>query len=171
MKYSATVQFLLLAMLVIGVGVYHLGRGMGAPARQSAPIDFTMTDTNNQPVTLSSFRGKVVVVEIFATWCHNCANERPGLIDLQKKANDDNLPLQIIGIASSDTSRDTIRAYVTSNGINYPVVFTDQGQMAPFGTLTGYPTNFIIDKEGKIVDTMVGFVDEQTLNNAVKKYM
>ena len=169
MKHAAPVLFVLLVVLVLGVGVYHVGRG--TPPREAGPIDFTMTDTNNQPVTLSTFRGKVVVVEVFATWCHNCANERAGLIDLQQKANDEQLPLQIIGIASADTSRDTVRAYVKDNGINYPVVFMDSSQMAPFGQLTGYPTNFIIDKDGKIVDTIVGFVDEQTLNAAVKKYM
>ncbi len=99
------------------------------PPREAGPIDFTMTDTNNQPVTLSTFRCKVVVVEVFATWCHNCANERAGPIDLQQKANDEQLPLQIIGIASADTSRDTVRAYVKDNGINYPVVFMDSSRM------------------------------------------
>ena len=130
-----------------------------------------MTDTNDQPVTLSSFHGKVVLVEVFATWCHNCANERPGLINLQRKADEDGLPLQIIGIAANDSSRDVIRGYVKDNGINYPVVIMDPSQMAPFGQLTGYPTNFFIDKEGKLVNTVVGFMDEQTLNNMLNKYM
>lgn len=171
MRQAFIVTFIMLAMLVIGLEVYRFAGTVRAPGLRAGPVDFTMTDINNQPVTLSSFRGKVVLVEVFATWCHNCSNERPGLIDLQRKANDEHLPLQIIGIAADDTSRDAVRDYVNSNGINYIVLYMDHSQMAPFGPLSGYPTNFIIDKDGNIVATLVGFRDEQSLRDALNKYL
>ncbi len=170
MKYAIMGVFLLLVLLVIGMGMNMAGRDTGVPCRQGNPVDFTMTDTNNQPVTLSNFRGKVVVLFVFATWCHYCANERPGLIDMQNNANNNHLPLQIIGIAA-DTDRDAVRSYVNANGINYIVVFMDPSQMGPFGNITGYPVNIIINKSGEIVDRIVGYVDEQTLNSRLQPFL
>lgn len=134
------------------------------------PIDFTLKDTSGKKIKLSSYRGNVVVVDVWATWCGYCVNEIPGLIDLQKEASDEKLPVQIIGI-SVDTNKDAARQFAKQHKINYPVLFSEDKAMKPFGQIYGLPTKFIINKDGVIVDKIIGAVEKDALKKRLDKYL
>ena len=134
------------------------------------PIDFTLKNTSGKKVKLSNFRGKVVLVDVWATWCGYCVQEIPGLIDLQQSTTDEKLPLQIIGI-SVDKNKDDAKQFAKKHKINYPILFAEDKAMKPFGQIYGLPTKFIINKDGVIVDKIIGAVEKDALKKRLDKYL
>ncbi len=123
--------------------------------RQTAP-DFTLTSLDGQKITLSSFKGKVVILDFWATWCPPCRAEIPGFVEIYNKYKD--AGLVIIGIAMD--SENKVRSFVKSNKVTYPVVLGN-GQLANlYGGIEGIPTTFVIDKNGKIANMHVGYADK-----------
>lgn len=158
---------LLLLMVVFGV---FRGRHGSAVNNTKTPIDFTLHDLSGKPVQLSHYRGKVVVVDVWATWCGYCVNEIPELIAAQRQADQTKAPLQFLGIAMDDNIAD-VRQFVRHQHFNYPILYRDDVQMQPFGEIDGYPTKFIIDKNGVIVDTIVGAIPIEAVSQRVAPYV
>src|SRR5215472_13898894 len=103
--------------MVIGLGLYSMRRKHG-PEHRPAP-DFNLPQLNGQPLQLSSYRGKVVLLDFWATWCVPCRAEIPQFVELQQKYGDRGL--QIIGV-SMDDSPEPVRPFYQQFHINYPVV-------------------------------------------------
>ncbi|HEX2951460.1 MAG TPA: TlpA disulfide reductase family protein [Armatimonadota bacterium] len=159
------------AVVLGALGLLHSRSAVSrAASNAKKPIDVTLNDLNDEPVKLSSYRGKVVVVDVWTTWCGYCVNEIPELIDFQKQADKDGTPLQLIGIAM-DTDRDDVRQFAAVQHFNYPILLRDDKHMGPLGDVDGYPTKFIIDKKGVIVDKIVGVVSMKTLEKRVAPYL
>lgn len=155
-------------LLVIAFGVLRLQSVNAASSKK--PIDFTLRDINGKQVILSNYRGKVVVVDVWATWCGFCVGEIPHLMSLQSKAGQEKTPLQFLGIAMDDNRAD-VRNFVAQRRMNYPVLYPDSAQMKPFGEIDGLPTKFIIDKKGVIVNSIIGAASEETITQHVAKYL
>lgn len=158
-----------LFLVAITMGVVCVRQG-GPTGTVRKPIDFTLQDLNGKPVTLSSYRGKVVLIDMWATWCGYCVGEIPELIAVQGKADKEKTPLQILGIAMDINPAD-VRKYAAKHHFDYPILLKDDTQLKPFGEVAGLPTKFIIDKNGVIVDMIVGAVPIQQVLQRVAKYM
>lgn len=104
-------------------------------------------------ISLSDFSGKVVFVNYWATWCYWCTLEIPDMIELQDDYADD---LVIIGV-SADYDAGTAQNYADSVGLNYDVVMDYEVVDNSLGYVSGYPTTFIIDGDGSLVETAVGY--------------
>lgn len=125
----------------------------GQPADPKNAIDFTGVDIlSGKTVKLSDYKGKVVLVNFWATWCDPCRSEIPDLIALQKKYPDD---IVIIGV-SIDNTVDPVADYIREAGIQYPVVMQVPGMEKGYGDITGVPTSFIIDRNGNPAKKFVG---------------
>jgi len=133
-------------------------------------IDFTLTDTNGKPVKLSDYRGKVVVLDIWATWCGFCVGEMPGLVQLQQDAIDNKKDLQFIGI-TIDRDHKAVTSYLKKHPVNYPIVFAENSVMKMFGDLPGVPVKFIIDKQGVMAERIVGAMEKSQLQKRLAKYL
>lgn len=137
------------------------GRTIRPPSAQKAP-DFTLTDIKGKPLKLSDYKGKVIILDFWAAWCHYCKIEIPFFIELKQQYEKDGLA--IIGIALDDLSK--IKAYYKDNGMNYQVAIDNQQVSMSYGGIQGLPTTFIIDRDGYIRETFVGYrpkeVFEQT---------
>ncbi|HEY3376878.1 MAG TPA: TlpA disulfide reductase family protein [Armatimonadota bacterium] len=158
------------ALLALVVGLGALQYAHAATATGKKPVNFTLTTVNNKKISLSDYRGKVVVVDMWATWCGYCVREIPGLVALQREATAAKQPLQIIGV-SVDADRDDVRQFVAANKINYPIAYNDEKAMRPFGEVYGLPTKFIIDKQGVLVDKIIGAVEKDVLQKRLAPYL
>lgn len=137
--------------------------------------DVTFKDLQGNDVKLSSFRGKVVVVNFWATWCEPCQIEIPWMIGFQQKYGPQGFT--ILGVAMDDEGKSAVQPYVQSKqfdvdgaklGMNYPIVLGNDDLTQQFGGLLGLPTSVVINREGKIVKKYLGLVSHDTLDKEIQ---
>jgi thiol-disulfide isomerase/thioredoxin len=121
----------------------------------SAP-DLKVKDLDGRELTLQMFKGKVVLLNFWATWCGPCRAEISGLIRIQEAYKD---RLQIIGMDVDDDDAERLRTFVKDKRINYPVAMTSVPMRIAYGGIGALPTLFVINQEGKMVQKHVGLFD------------
>ena len=125
--------------------------------RNPAPIAaVTMHDLDGRSISTADWRGKVTLVNFWATWCPPCRAEIPDLIALQKKYGDH---LQIIGISDDEGSPELVRRFVTEHQMNYPVVMSTPELRKIFTGVNALPTSFVLDREVRLVQRHVGLLN------------
>jgi peroxiredoxin len=114
-----------------------------------ANLDFTMKDMNGRDVRLADFKGKVILLDFWATWCGPCKYEIPGFVELQEKYG--SRGLQVIGVSVDDTM-DKLQPFARRYNINYPILqgLGHDDMQEAYGPIWGIPINFIISRDGKI---------------------
>lgn len=117
-----------------------------------AASNFSASTISGETITLSDYKGKVIFINFWATWCGPCRKEIPDFITLKKTYSDS---LEIIGISADDT-KEPVVSFVNEHGVNYPVIMNSPEIQAQFGQIRGIPTTFIIDKNMTIVQKIVG---------------
>ena len=138
------------------------------PAIGSLAPEFSLKSVpDGKTVTLSSLRGKAVVVNFWATWCGPCKFEMPWLIDLQKKYGDQGL--QIVGITKDDSNEDTIAKFTKKMGVNYTILVGNQQVVDLYGGVGGLPTSFFVNRSGKVVHEIIGLDSESKFEDAIKQ--
>ena len=117
---------------------------------------FAATDVSGNPVSTAQLRGKVVLINFWATWCPPCREEIPALIELQKKYKDQ---LQIVGIAQDSGSAEDVRRFMDANGMNYPTVLSTPAIEKLFPGVYALPTTFVLDHDGRLAQKHVGLLN------------
>ena len=152
----------ILAILAI-VLIYAINRhrGLSPGLRISStehPLapDFSLPDLSGHSLTLSSYRGKVVLLDFWATWCVPCREEIPHLVELQDKYRDRGL--QIIGV-SMDDGPEPVRDFYRQFKMNYPVVMGDAKTGELYGGVLGLPIAFVVGRDGRICAKHIGATD------------
>jgi thiol-disulfide isomerase/thioredoxin len=135
------------------------------PAETTAPA-WTLRDLAGKPVNSDQFKGKVVVIDFWATWCPPCRKEIPGFVDLHRRYADKGLV--IVGIALDRMGPSAIKTFVEKFGMKYPVVIGDARIAETFGGIEAIPTTFVIDRTGKIVGKHVGYEGRETFEKEIK---
>jgi cytochrome c biogenesis protein CcmG/thiol:disulfide interchange protein DsbE len=155
-----------LIAIILGLCIVLLSAGTAVSQNPgSAAPQFSLKDINGKEVSLSDFKGKVVILDFWATWCGPCRSEIPDFIALQKKYGGKGL--QVIGI-SVDKDKNALSKFYKDNGMNYPVALTDGAVESKYGGIRGIPTTFIIDKSGKIVKKYVGATSKEQFEGDIK---
>ncbi|HUR57411.1 MAG TPA: TlpA disulfide reductase family protein [Opitutaceae bacterium] len=126
------------------------------PKLGEAPA-WKLTDVNGQVVSSEDLKGKVVVVDFWATWCGPCRQEIPGYIELAKKYGKDGLV--IVGVSLDQEGPAVVKAFGQKFGVSYPLVMADDDVQKAFGGLEVIPTTFLIDREGQVRDRKIGAVE------------
>ena len=132
---------------------------------QKAP-DFSLISLNKNEIKLSNYRGKVIILDFWATWCPPCRVEIPFFIELYKQYKEQGLA--IIGVATSD-EKNKVEAFAKNYKINYPVVMGNEKIVEDYGGIRGLPTTFIIDKEGNIREKFIGYRPKEVFEEVFLK--
>jgi thiol-disulfide isomerase/thioredoxin len=127
--------------------------------------DFKFKDFGGKDLNLEASRGKVILLNFWATWCGPCRAEIPELIALQNRYKD---RLQIIGLVVDDDDESEIRKVIASEGINYPVALADPETRFAYGGIAALPTVFVINAEGRVVQKHVGLFDPALYETEVR---
>ncbi len=125
----------------------------------------TMQALDGRIITTDDLRGKVTLVNFWATWCGPCRAEIPDLIKLQARYPDQ---LQIIGVSADEGPVQVVEDFVTQFGINYPIVMTTPELNEAFPGVMALPTSFIVDPDGRVVRTHVGLVNPGLLEQETR---
>ncbi len=132
---------------------------------KNAPLHFTLKDMHGADVQLASYKGKVIVLNFWATWCGPCKAEIPDLVELQAKYPDD---LVVLGFSVDDTP-DKMKPYAAQYKINYPLLVGDgrEDVQDAYGPLWGIPVSVIIDREGKIAKKHSGIASKEQFEREI----
>jgi thiol-disulfide isomerase/thioredoxin len=117
---------------------------------------FQLNDLEGRPLSLAEAKGKIVLLNFWATWCGPCRAEIADLVDLQKRYAD---KLEIIALATDEDDADEVRRFVLRSGINYRVAMISDEVRRDYGGIAALPTSFVIDAQGRIVQKHVGLND------------
>jgi len=176
---------ILVAVVVATVAVYWAdkatrvhtsaaGRPNATKAGDPAP-EIKVRDLENKDVTLADYKGKVVLVNFWATWCDPCRVEIPWLIEMQDKYAAKGFT--VLGIAMDEEGKPVVAPFVEKerfdvNGqklaMNYPIVIGNEDVAERFGGLLGYPTSVLISKDGKQIKRVTGVIDEEEISKLIE---
>ena len=131
--------------------------------------DFNLVSTDGKKINLSDYKGKIVILDFWATWCGPCRMGVPDLVSIQKEFKD---KVAVIGISLDDKrTMDDILPFMKEYGINYPVVYGTNQVVVDYGYIQAIPTTFIINAKGFIVDQYVGLVAKEKYVNRINSLM
>ncbi len=136
--------------------------------RKNAP-DFALKDVSGKPVKLSDYRGKVVLLNFWATWCGPCKVEIPWFIDFEKQYKDRDFA--VVGVSMDDDGWKSVTPYVSDKKINYRVVIGSDEVTTLYGGVDSLPTTFIIDRTGKVASVHIGLVSKLTYQDEITKLL
>ncbi|MBA4137418.1 MAG: alkyl hydroperoxide reductase [Opitutus sp.] len=128
--------------------------------------EFKLQTLDGKELTAASLKGKVVVVDFWATWCGPCIKEIPGYIELQKKYGPQGLV--IVGVSLDRKGPAQVKAFAEKMGMNYPLAMGDEEITEAFGGFTAIPTTFLIDRDGVIRHKKTGLMAHDEYEVLVK---
>lgn len=165
MRNPKTPALAAIAVATLGLVMCAFADLTPVASRKSAP-DFTLADSQDAPVQLSHFKGKVVLLDFWATWCHGCNLEIPWYIDFQNKYGEKGLAA--IGVAMDDDGWKSVRPFLSANHLNYPVVVGDWDKMTKAFGFNGLPETLLIDRQGRIAESHQGMVDKDAFEKEIQ---
>lgn len=176
----ATVGALALALLTLNADLpFTFGHmdASGAPETIACPanaktakMNFTLKDVDGKEVNLASLKGKVVLLDFWATWCGPCKIEIPWFMEFQNKYGKDGL--QVVGVSVDDTL-DKLKPYVAEMKMNYLVLqgLGHDDLLDAFGPIFGIPITAVISRDGKICAKHTGISSKATFENEIKSLL
>lgn len=147
----------------------HVEALVGVRERAARRPAFAVTARDGRVLTADSLRGRVVFVNVWATWCPPCRAEMPALQQLAEAYADDGLVM--LGLSVDRGPARTVDAFLAERRIRYPVAIVDDAVIAAFGGVRGYPTSFLIDRQGVVRHTVMGPVGPITLRPAIRRLL
>lgn len=152
--------------------------GNSSEADSIAAFDFTLTDQYGNEHTLSDYKGKVVFINFWATWCPPCKKEMPDIEALYNEYNLNQDEVVFLGIANpsskeypnnQDDDEESIKAFLDDNGYTFPTLFDETGEVLRDYNISAFPTTFMIDKEGNIVGYVPGMMTKDIMVNVINQ--
>ncbi len=137
-------------------------------SRKGAP-DFALKDGDGKTVKLSDYRGKVVLLDFWATWCGPCKMEIPWFEEFERSKR--NQGFAVLGVSMDEDGWNAVRPFVKEMKMNYRVLLGDDRTADSYGGLEALPTTFIIDRDGRIAATHVGLADKKDFEDVIDQLL
>jgi cytochrome c biogenesis protein CcmG/thiol:disulfide interchange protein DsbE len=150
----------------------------GSPKAPKPAPELTLKDLDGKDLSLTQYKGKVVLVNFWATWCEPCQVEIPWLIEMQQKYAAQGFT--VLGIAMDEEGASVVTPWVQKerfdvNGaksqMNYPIVIGNDAAADKFGGLLGYPTSVLITRDGKIVKRITGIISYEEISKSIESQL
>ncbi|MFX0548986.1 cytochrome c biogenesis protein CcdA [Hathewaya histolytica] len=135
-------------------------------------FDFKLTDQYGKEHKLSDYKGKVVFLNFWGTWCPPCRSEMPHIEELYKQHNKNSKDVIILGVANpggQEKDVEGIKEFLKKNGYSFPVVFDESGEVFMDYAINSFPTTYMIDKEGNIFGYVSGALSKDMMQNIIKQ--
>lgn len=152
-------------LVALGVACSSTKAAKGGKAFKPAP-NFTLQDASGNTVKLSDYKGKVVLLDFWATWCGPCKIEIPWFMEFQRKYKDRGFT--VIGVSMDEGGWQVVKPFAEEFKMNYPVVLGSDETASAFGGVEVLPTTFIIDKQGRIVATHQGLTGKDEMEKSIE---
>ncbi|MDQ7037766.1 MAG: TlpA disulfide reductase family protein [Aquificota bacterium] len=154
MKNLAYGLGILLVAILLYLGFFtNTGSGPDTGLQGKEAPDFEATTLDGRRIKLSDLRGKIVLLNFWATWCPPCREEMPIFVRVYRKYK--NRGFEIVAV-STDSGPEGVRNFIKEFRINFPVVLDQKGKLARLYRVQGLPTSFLINREGKVVKVRLG---------------
>ena len=140
-----------------------------SPALWAKPVDLELTDLDGKQFKLSDYRGKWVVLNYWATWCPPCLEEIPELVHFHENHKESDAV--VIGIDVELLPPEQLRDFVEDNFITYPIVPLLPNEVQAFENVENFPTTYLIDPEGTLVERHVGAVTAEAIEHYINNYV
>jgi cytochrome c biogenesis protein CcmG/thiol:disulfide interchange protein DsbE len=154
----------LAAVLLAGA----LSGAAGAAGITGAAPDFSRADLRGNPVHLADYRGKVVLLNFWATWCGPCLDEMPVFARWQKQYGPQGL--QVVGVSMDDDAA-PVQRFLKKSPLDYPVVLGDTALAKLYGGVLGLPLTYLIDAQGKVEGRYLGGADLSAVETQIKRLL
>ena len=135
--------------------------------RKVAP-DLGLQDSVGKQANLRDYRGKVIVLDFWATWCHGCQEEIPWFAEFQRKYGDEGL--NVIGVSLDEDGWKVVKPFIKAAGVPYRIVLGNDSIAKAYG-IGNMPDTFLIDQEGRIAATYVGMVDRNGIEKNIQQLL
>jgi thiol-disulfide isomerase/thioredoxin len=145
----------------------HLAAVAGVQERAARQPSYSVTTREGRLITPDSLRGKVVLVNVWATWCLPCRVEMPALQSLSQAYSADSFV--VLGLSVDRGPASAVDDFLKEYGVTYPVAIVDDRTIAGFGGVVGYPTSFLIGRDGVVQHTVLGPIGPLSLRPAIKR--
>ena len=181
------IGLILATLAVIAIGAFVESRVVRLPSARAAKankeatsssVDFRVKDLDDREISLSQFKGEVVLVNFWATWCGPCNIEIPWLIDLQNKYRARGFT--VLGVAMDEEGSSAVAPFVqakrfkvggAAQSMNYPIVLGNDATADKFGGLAGFPTSVLISEDGRVVKRVDGLVSYDEIEKAIQSQL
>jgi peroxiredoxin len=178
-QYFFRLIAILLATFGAGVFVWTFGHHPEEPGavkaavkdegeRKKAP-EFELKDASGKVVKLSDYKGKVVLLDFWATWCGPCNIEIPWFTEFERKYKDRGF--EVLGVSMDDDGWKAVNPFLAAKKINYRIVLGNDQTGELYGGVEALPTTFVIDRDGKIASTHVGLTSRKDFEDAIEKLL
>lgn len=147
----------------------HAGALVGVRSGPTATPQYDYVSLTGEPLSTESLRGKVVLVNFWATWCLPCRVEMPALDAMHRRHADSGFV--VVGLAVDRVSTAAVRAFIAERGVSYPIAHVGPVAEAAFGGVQGYPMSFLLDRSGRIRHRVIGPVAPVSLEPAVRRLL
>lgn len=172
---NSKIPLILGAVVVVAASLYFGTRDVNDPpsfglnSGQHLPApQVTLTDLDGQKLDLTGYKGDVLLVDFWATWCDPCRAEIPHFVQLQNKYRDQGF--RVLGISMDDGSRQ-VREFYQTYQMNYPVAMGNAKLAESFGGVLGLPVSFLIGRDGRIYARHVGETDASVFESEIKQLL
>jgi thiol-disulfide isomerase/thioredoxin len=159
-------------------GKGHVNATPGSASLNKPAPDFVLKNLDGQDVSLAQYKGKVVLVNFWATWCEPCRTEIPWLIDMQAKYGPKGFT--VLGVAMDDEGKSVVSPFVqkekfdvngTPSLMSYPILLGNDAAGEKFGGLLGFPTSVLISRDGKQVKRITGIISYDEISKAIESQL